>query len=311
VPRVARTVASCSVLLVAACGSSAPPPPAPPAAEPDPEVAAAVRPCADRIARVRPHLEAVNAHADAEMTRAKRGPTLGFETVDGTDRDPDALVIRYTSDRGVPTIVVGAGAGIPWKGAASLSAVMQQLRTHPGLVVVELELDPVLDAPDFDQLLVQLSGWAHVRLIVGHTFFDRDRIVLAPAPAWATRAIEARRDDRPALMREDMARAIQTCAPLQDAFGRIASAHDIVTQVPAALAECDCTSANPEAIGTLAATIIAVADFEPGWIEIRATASGGTPLAVAAADVEHLITAIAGLDRATRTDDLGVTLTLP
>jgi hypothetical protein len=313
---VTRTLVSIAAVLAAACGSAAPPP-SPPAADradpADPAVAddGGGRSCADRIARVRPHLDAVLAHADDDLARAKRGPTLSFETVDGTERDPEAIVIRYAMDRGVPTIFVGADPGIPWKGATSVAAVTRQMLTRSGLTVAELELDPVLDAPGFDALLVALSGWVHVRLIVGHTFFDRDRIVLAPAPAWSTRAFEARLDDRPTLMREDMARAIRGCAPLQDAFGRIESAQDLVAQVPAALAECDCAAASPEAIGTLAAMVIAVADFEPGWLEIRATASGGTPLAIGAADVEHLVTAIAGLDHATRTHDVGVTLAMP
>jgi hypothetical protein len=310
VPRVARTVASITVLVcAAACGNSAPPSePAAPTRAPA-SAPAAERTCADRIARVRPHLEAVNAHATADMERALNAPTLSFETVDGTDRAPGAAVIRYTIDQRVPTVFIGTGAGIPWKGVASVATVMQQVRAHRGDPIAELELRPTLDAPGFDQLLVALSAWGQVRLIVGHTFFDHDRVILDPAPAWATRALETRRDDRPAVMREDMTRAIQGCAPLQDAFGQIADARDIVTRIPAALAECDCAVANPEAIGTLAAMIIAVADFEPGWLEVRVTASGGTPVPVATADVEHLVTAIAGLDRAARA--AGITLTLP
>lgn len=284
--------------LVVACGGAAPnPPSASPAAQsaapmsaapgpvaptsptdPDPVIELA---CKDRIARARAHLESVNKHAQEQLNLASSGAQLAtVDDVDGTDRDPKAVVIRYVPQNQGPTMIVGRDKGLVWNGHESVAKVMKLVRAHSGTKLAELELAPSMDARGLDELFVELSQWGRVRLFVMRNSFDRDRIVVPQAPSWAVNALDAGPNDRRKLIQDGMKRAIGPCGPLRDAFANMSSANDVVTKIPAALERCDCSATNPEAVATLAGLIIAVAERNLGWLDLVAKTSGGAQLTV-------------------------------
>jgi len=245
-----------ALVVLAACGPKAVAPP--PAPEPAP-----VKPalsCEDRIERAHKHVEAVSAAADRTMMKLGGLPeVVAAKAVDGTGRDPEALVIRYA--RGAMT--VGKEPAIAWRGHDSVAEVVKLVsaRAPHG---IEVELAPRQDASGLDELFGALG---RVHLVVVHSALDPKRVILPDTPAWVTDIFAIPLDQRAPRIRDALRRAIAGCDSLQDALSHMEGSQDFV-KLPAAA--CKCETSNPEAIGTLAAIVIAVGEIDVGWIDVHA-----------------------------------------
>jgi hypothetical protein len=244
------------VVLLAACGPKtvAPTPVSDPAPAPKPALS-----CEDRIERAHAHVEAVSAAADKTIRQLGNVPQLvSAKTVDGTGRDPEALVIRYAGG----AMTVGKEPAIAWRGNDSVAAVVKLVsaRAPHG---IELELAPAQDASGLDELFAALG---RVHVVVLHSSLDPKRVILPDTPAWVTDIFAIPVDQRAPRIRDAFRRAITGCESLEDAFSHMAGPQDFV-KLP--LAACKCETSNPEALGTLAATAVAVAEVEIGWIDVH------------------------------------------
>jgi hypothetical protein len=258
--------------------------------------------CERRVARAKSHLE----HT-AERSRANLGPLMRTGEVpalaqfDGTEREARAVIVRLVSDFGQMQVVVSNGAPIPLTSDAQLETLTSQVHAQRGANVIELVLPSHADASLLGVIIVELSKTAPVRILGAHGgSLDRSAVVVADTPAWAAKiaAIEDRDQAREALV-AGMKQLTASCEPLRQAFASVNGASEIVTELPVALAQCDCSATNPEAVATLAAMMIATSNIEVGWIEVRGVAKSPTKL-LATGTMNDVVAALALIPARTR-----------
>ena len=177
----------------------------------------------------------------------------------------------------------------------------EQVRAQSGANVIELEMPSHADASLLVFIIVELSKTAPVRILGARSGgLDRSSVVLADTPAWAAKIARIEDGDqaRDAIV-VGMKKLTASCEPLHQAFASINGESDIVTKLPLALAQCDCSATNPEAVATLAAMMIATAKIEIGWIEVRSVTKSATKLR-AIGTINDVVAALALVPAQTR-----------
>ncbi|MEO8843127.1 MAG: hypothetical protein ABI591_19510 [Kofleriaceae bacterium] len=254
------------------------------------------------MARAKSHIEhaAESAHANLEpIMRIGEVPALA--QFDGTERDPSAVFVRLVSDISGPRVVVGNGPPIPLLTSDARVEMTRQVRAQSGANVIELALPSHADANLLVVVIDELSKTAPVRVLGARSGgLDRSSVVIADTPAWAAKIvrIEDGNQARDAIV-AGVKMLTATCEPLHQAFASISRDSDVVTKLPFALAQCDCSATNPEAVATLAAMMLATAKIEIGWIEVRSVAKSATKLR-ATGTINDVVTALALIPAQTR-----------
>ena len=248
------------LFLVGACGggtsrSPAPAPAPAPLATAAPQEAAVALPCDRRVARAKSHLEHANERSRANVDPIMRmGEVPMLTRFDGTERAAGAVLVRIVSDITGPHAVIGNGPPISLMSDAGLEMLKKQAHAS-GANVIELALPLRADASVLGVVVGELSKTAPVRIVGARkAALDRSAVVVADTPAWAAQIarIEDGNQAREAIM-AGVKRLTATCEPLHQAFASISGSADLVTKLPLALAQCDCSATNPEAVATLAA----------------------------------------------------------